>query len=451
MSVRYHLAIRRLEDDAILVLTGGAMPGFQLDDPPPWPVVTPIVERSREDHGLEVIAWRSAWVSDPGDAATDRGVGDRGDRLYEAVHIGGRLPSGARWVPLDDLERRPTPMGRAIDAGVLGHPQGHQQPWYGPGWFDGMVTWIDERLAIAGMRRRGDVRQIRSWARSALVTVETDRGRLWAKQVPVPFAHEVAVTGLLSDLDPGVVPPLVAADPVAGRLLIEDVGGPLLSAIPDAREPWLATMSRFAEIQQVLSRDLSALRIAGVPRASLRDLALRVPDLLADDARLMVGQAGGLSGAESAALRSASSQLAAACEALDASAVGSSLDHGDLSAGQVIIGEMGPVFLDWSDATVTHPFLAAASFLDDPAGVPADLLPDLETAYLVGWAASVSHAAAARALELARVVHPLHMAQLHADKILPGLDQPWELAWSVPALLRSLVPRLATLPRILER
>ena len=126
-------------------------------------------------------------------------------------------------------------MGRAIDAGVLGQAHGHQQPWYGPGWFDGMVAWIDERLAVAGLRRRGDVRQVRSWARSALLTVDTDRGRLWAKQVPMPFAHEVAVTGLLSDLDPGIVPPLVAADPATGRLLMEDVRGPLLDAIPETR------------------------------------------------------------------------------------------------------------------------------------------------------------------------------------------------------------------------
>ena len=52
--------------------------------------------------------------------------------------------------------------------------------------------------------------------------------------------------------------------------------------------------------------------------------------------------------------------------------------------------------------------------------------------------------------KLARIVHPLHMAQLHADRILPCLEQPWELAWNVPFLLRSLLPRLATLPRILE-
>ena len=154
---------------------------------------------------------------------------------------------------------------------------------------------------------------------------------------------------------------------------------------------------------------------------------------------------------DAASLRSAGPELAAACEALDASPVGPSLDHGDLSAGQVIIGEMGPVFLDWSDATVTHPFLAAASFLDDPAGVPADLRQRLEAAYLDGWTASAPRATTTRALELARIVHPLHMAQLHADRILPGLDQPWELAWRVPVLLRSLLPRLAILPRILER
>ena len=96
---------------------------------------------------------------------------------------------------------------------------------------------------------------------------------------------------------------------------------------------------------------------------------------------------------------------------------------------------MGPVFLDWSDATVTHPFLAAASFLDDPAGVPADLR-QRPRGGLPRRLDRLRRPAptATRALELARIVHPLHMAQLHADRILPGLDQPWELAWSVPVL-----------------
>jgi hypothetical protein len=188
-----------------------------------------------------------------------------------------------------------------------------------------------------------------------------------------------------------------------------------------------------------MAADLGVLRMAGVPTASMADLAARIP-------RLVAGST----------LRPATSRLVAACEALDRAAAvgGPSLEHGDLSAGQVIMGSMGPVFLDWSDSTITHPFLAAAAFLGDAGtGPSASLVAQLERAYLDGWS-TTAHALdggdAERALALARIVHPLHMASLIEDRILPGLEQPWELEPMVPAYLEAVVPRLAMLPRILR-
>ncbi len=359
------------------------------------------------------------------------------------------MPSGARWVPLDELERRSTPMGRAIDGGALDPVGGDRQPWYREGWLDEFTAWIDAGLATAGLRRHGPPRQVRSWSRSALLTVETDRGRVWAKQVPRAFAHEVAVTGLLADLDPGIVPPLLAADAATGRVLMEDIPGRGLDGVPTDDPAWSATMSRLAEIQRVLAADTAAVQMAGVPLGSLVDLAERIPALLADDAALHLGRPGGLAGAQVRALREAEPALVDACRVLAADPLGLSLDHGDLTPDQVIMGAMGPVFLDWSDATRTHPFLAAASFLSDPA-VPASLAPVLERAYLDGWPAAGSDTDRAAALERARLVHPLHLAGLVVDRVLPGLEQPWEVEGIVPQLLGRLADlilagRLATL------
>ncbi len=448
MPTQCHVAVRHPGDGRILVRADGAMPGFRMDGAPIWQVVTPVVEHLRDDPGVEVVVLRAAWLRD---TESD----GRSDRLYEAVAIDDRLPAGHRWVALVDLERRRTPMGRAIDAGALLPLAGDRQPWYQVGWFADIVDWVDAQIVDAGIRRHGPIRQIRSWGRSALLTLDTDRGRMWAKQVPAVFAHEVAVTGLLADVDPGIVPPLVAADARTGRVLMEHVDGPLLAERPEVAEAWLATMGRLAEIQRVLAADVGALRMAGVPTATLADLGTRVPTLITEAGVETDGQRGGLTSAERSALREATPSLVAACEALDRVVTGGpSLDHGDLSAGQVIIGEMGPVFLDWSDSTITHPFLAAASFLDGVESGPlAPLVPVLERAYLGGWTTAPSTGgdrAFERALALARVVHPLHMASLHVDRILPGLEQPWELEHVVPAHLRAVLPRLATLPRILR-
>ena len=106
-------------------------------------------------------------------------------------------------------------------------------PWQDPAWMAEMASWVDARLAAAGIRRRSEVARIWLRPRAALLSVETDRGRMWAKAVPPVFAHEVALTELLADIDPGIVPPVVAADRALGRIITEHVEGPLLSGIDD--------------------------------------------------------------------------------------------------------------------------------------------------------------------------------------------------------------------------
>ncbi len=324
-------------------------------------------------------------------------------------------------------------------ASVLEEPVGAHQPWYRPGWFAEMVAWIDERLVDAGIARHGPVRQVRSWGRSALLELDTDRGRLWVKDVPAVFAHEVQVTALLTDLDPGLVPALVAADATLGRLLMEHVDGPALPTLRDQPLAWTATMSRVAEAQRVLAADPAALAMAGVARSDPADLAASVAALLADDDLLGIGRAGGLTADEAVAVRARIPELADAADRLAGDGIPPSLDHGDFAAGQVILGEMGPVILDWSDATITHPFLTAASFLGDvdrmcrmawgPISSPRISAP--------GPTAPTRRSLGA-ALDLARLVHPVHMASLYATRILPGLDQPWEMADRVAADLRPL-------------
>src|SRR4029079_14727973 len=122
--------------------------------------------------------------------------------------------------------------------------------------------------------------QVRTWQRSEVVTFDTDRGRMWAKSVPEVFAHEVAVTTLLADSDPGIVPPVVAADVALGRFITVHVDGRVLADVRDEPEAWLATLSRLAELQRVLSVEPTELAIAGVAAAPLADLADVAPRLL---------------------------------------------------------------------------------------------------------------------------------------------------------------------------
>jgi hypothetical protein len=427
IHAQYRVAVRRPTDDAILVQRDGSLLTFEVADAPAWPVVAPVVASLRTGFGVDVAVLRAVAVEGFGAGSAVA------DRLYEAEWLAGTPPDGSRWTDRADL---PDPVQAALEPAT-----GDRQPWYRPGWFQVMSRWVDARLDEAGIRRTGSLEQVRSWGRSALLSVDTDHGRLWAKDVPMVFVHEVMVTDLLADVDPGLVPPLVAADLATGRMLLEHVAGPALTEMPDRPDAWTATLARLAEAQRVLAEDVAVLSVASVAPAPLDDLAGRVPDLLADDDLLLVDRPGGLARDEAATLRSRAGEFDDAVGRLAADGIPPSLDHGDLSATQVIVGDMGPVIIDWSDASVTHPFLAAASFLMDPSSHPAGSADDLVEAYLAGWAADASPAALRESLELARIVHPLHTAQAYADRILPGLEQRWEMERVAPRVLRTLLAR----------
>jgi phosphotransferase family enzyme len=321
---------------------------------------------------------------------------------------------------------------------------GEPLPWAAPGWPVEMTAWIDGCLATVGTRRRGPVREVRAWARSWVVTFATDRGRMWAKAVPAVFAHEIAVTSLLADIDPGVVPPVVAADVALGRIITVHVEGPALASVRGEPAAWAATLSRLAELQRVLTYERAALAAAGVAAAPLPDLAEAVPHLLADNGLLLVDRPGGLSTAEATALRDRVPELVATCRELAASGVPDSLEHGDLSAEEVILGEMGPVFLDWSDGSITHPFLSATSLLGHLTMTGAAAVDDdLAAAYLGPWLGAglgLDEAAGRRAMAAARIVLPLHVAALYAGRILPAIGGTSETARLVPDGLRAILP-----------
>jgi hypothetical protein len=312
-----------------------------------------------------------------------------------------------------------------------------------PAWWADMTAWTDARLAERGIRRVGPLEPVRVWARSAVSRFETARGRMWAKAVPGIFAHEIALTELIADIDPGAAPPVVAADAGLGRILTDHVEGPLLTDAPGPIA-WTATLARMAELQRVLAADLHALELAGVAPAPVRGLGELVPELLRDDRLLGLGRPSGLSAAEAAALRTRESDLVAACRALAASPVPDTLDHGDLSPDEVIVGEMGPVFLDWSDGSITHPFLSAASFLAavdvrrEPTPATHDQLAD---AYLGPWlaASGMSLDDGHDVLALARIVHPLHVAAQYVERVRPGLGDAADMDGVVSDRLRSLL------------
>lgn len=428
--------------------------------------------------GLTLPAWQEVeeqlwegmdWVNRRVSEITGRGVAalrclqrdwDRTDGarrsiyLLEALGTGWQPEHGWSWFGRDIVSdpRFATIAGREILADWFDRDRGRPNaPWYRPGWYESTSGWIVKTLETLGIATLAPVEQVKSWSRSAVMRVETDAGLVYFKAVPEALSHEFTVSEAVRRIAPERVPALLAHDPANHRALIEQIPGGPLSATTSI-ETWEDAYRRYAQLQRRLIEETPGLLAAGVPDHRLPVIGARIDDLLGDDELLMTGRGGGLTREQAERLSSSAGLLSEALAELAESEFPASLDHGDFWPGNIYVDDGRPVYFDWSDATVTHPFLSLIMTVEEVSAGLTNIEragERVRDAYLEAWTAEISIERARHLFDLAMLVAPLHQALLYRTRILPALDSRWELERMAPMFLRWLVdvelPRQARL------
>jgi hypothetical protein len=207
--------------------------------------------------------------------------------------------------------------------------QGAALAWDEPGWLDEATAWIDERV-----ERTGDVDVVRTRPWSAIARVPTADGVLWFKENPLADEFEPALTELLLHRRPDALPEVAAAE--GRRFLTRDVG-PGLRNVLNAGEPapsWEEILTLYAELQ---------IEFIGVVDEALR---VGTPD---DRPELLAERYVELGGTREASTRGAASRLAGSLPLTVA--------HMEGHDGNIFLRDGRPVFIDWAEAVVTHPFV----------------------------------------------------------------------------------------------
>ncbi len=348
---------------------------------------------------------------------------------FECADIAASPAAGYDWAdgPVDWA--RPF-MTAAVAAHVaVSGAESQPVPWWAPGWAQGAVAWLDERLEALGRRRVGAVEPIKNDWQSCVMRARTNGGDVYLKALAAPATQELAI---LRDLvPPGMnVPVASAMDAGGGLLLTEDVRG----IDPTECDPGALTgddvrdyARGYAELQQavgpVASDAVFDCRLARMPEM-YADVIHDLPVLLAD-------AEGPPSAQEAAELRELAPVVAAACRDADEGGVHPHLVHGDLDGNSVITPE-GPVAFDWATAYVSHPFLDVFEFPYFHRVVTGLPVPDAAADhYLAAWAGHGSET------DLRRMLARLRRLQ----------RMPW-LLWSAHAIrhLRVATSHLPHLP-----
>ncbi|QBR93173.1 phosphotransferase family protein [Nocardioides euryhalodurans] len=312
-------------------------------------------------------------------------------------------------------------------------------PWFLPGWYDEVETWVDEQLSRAGRPRTGVMVVHRVWSISAVLRVPTGSGVLWFKAPCDLFGREAAIHRVLARHFPDDVPVLVAADEERGWTLMEAMRGAGESDRSPGAAAALAT--RWAEVQLASLDVVDELREAG---GLVRDAAATLAALH----RVLSGspELGSLDPDELAAVRAVVGRVEDLVRELWDCGLPDTLCHGDLHLGNVAYDGHELRVFDLTDCCIGHPLLDGCHLAHFDEGRPAD--DDLFAAFARPWREAFPEARIDRAAALAPVVDLVFQLDVF-DRIAAATEpaSAYELGGVVAWLLKRLPGAVAGLER----
>ena len=436
-AVRHALVVPNRARRRVLLVAGPrgfTLPSVSLGRDHPGSVDTVLRAVARR-HGIRATVLRT--LTRPRDRRT--GIFHVALELERLDDRAPRTP-GARWVSRATLAgvRLSRPEDRTALAAWSARG-GRRAAWMRPGWRSRAVRWCERQIGAPATR----MTQLRAWESSTVLRLDTRKGRFYFKAVEPPCDHEPRLTRWLDRRAPGRVASVVAVGGGGRWLLMREAPGRALRASARLGD-WVRTAHEYGRLQRALAGAPARLRLLRARRRDLGWLARQLGPMLADARGLAAGGRARLRRGEIARLRRLAPALGARCRALARLGVPLALDHGDLWAVNVIVGRGGPVFLDWEDAVVAHPFWGAFMLpwshgFWDRWGHRSAAAARVRAAYLAGWAGAEEVQGYRDAFSRSRVLAPLHHAAIWWHDVLPHLQTSLETAALIPFFLRRVL------------
>lgn len=298
----------------------------------------------------------------------------------------------------------------------------NRRAWHRPGWYAAAHAWIESTLRAKGYTVTGPINQYDSWGLTCLMQVETAQGNVFFKTAPdLPlFAHEPTVMAGLAALFPNRVPMPIAVEPAQRWMLLADFGASYYdrpSEEADAAKP--SAMRAFADLQIEAVPHLEQLLEMGCLDRRLVHLMDHAETLFTDE-RIMAH----FEPTEVQQLCTRLPYLRDLCTQLGRFAIPETLIHGDLGIGNVAGTAAQPIFFDWTEAAVSHPFFDIFDmfFAENPAQQTG-----VRDSYLAAWTAYESPERLREAWAIARPLCALYHAVSYRN-VYTNLESPFQEA-----------------------
>jgi Ser/Thr protein kinase RdoA (MazF antagonist) len=367
--------------------------------------------------------------------------------LVQLAESSAPLPDGYRFgpLPLPDRFTSGPPEHRSAILAALAQaladeadPPEQRVPWVQRGWAVEAEAWVDAELARLGRLRLGSVQQVKQWNITALWRVPAEGGEVWFKAAPplALFCDEGRVVRALSKRLPGRVPQVLAHDAERRWSLLASFGAHGVDHDDVAQQRRVARS--YASLQLEAAPWAVELLDVGAVDRRRAVFERQLPRLLeAEEVAL-------LSDEERAALPDLVPQALTALDELSDLGLPETLVHGDLHLDNVALPPGAPpLFYDWTDACIAHPFFDLVPLLDFPDDPAAEALAPLKLAYLDPWLKLLPLPDLWRACDLGVLLGFAHHAisyQEIREATEPGAR--WELGGMTALALRRMLKLL---------
>ncbi|MBX9770700.1 MAG: phosphotransferase [Candidatus Obscuribacterales bacterium] len=352
-------------------------------------------------------------------------------------------PFAAVWVGLDEIAKincANTAQRERIMEWVdsLNDPAWKHVPWSSPDWAAKAISWMKECVKATGASIISGPTQVRAWAISSVWMVETSAGKLWFKAVPDFFAHAPNLEKYLSEHFAKNLIDIVAIETNEHWMLSKEWAG----ENPTTIEQWAQILKVVMDIQMNCTDRLDELLSFGCKDRRLANLPVLLNPVFDDLMNESMFDIYGINGAEAEELSRRLEQLPSLCQELAAFKIPETLIHGDLWGNNIIVRDhvsgKSPVIFDWTDASITHPFIDIYLLLTSEPDVAKR--PLIRETFVSVWSENYSKDIVEAALNAAELIAPFYflctfrVVQLNA----PGQSR-WELSFLFQRFVRNVL------------
>lgn len=232
--------------------------------------------------------------------------------------------------------------------------------------------WINELLAeTARYQDRSPspvIRHLNQGIDFCLLSLtDADGRRVWFKAVGKPNTREYALTAELTRRFPSYLPKILATISEWNGWVMEDVKGVPLNE-SDSICQCEQALTALAVMQLEMANDVASLSALGAKDWTCARIASLLEPFFQEARRAMQAQTSAkskpLAGGE---LYQLQKDVESALKEFMNTGIPETLLHGDIGHGNIIATSEGPVFLDWAETYIGHPFLSAEHLLADLA------------------------------------------------------------------------------------